>query len=102
MVGIFGTSKKSAFAYAGFILDLHVSRHFVLVPNASVGYYHQGDGKDLGGTFQFKTGARFDYRFDDASRIGIAFDHISNAGINKKKPGEENLLLMVSIPLGGL
>ncbi len=102
MVGVFGTNKKSAFAYAGFILDLHFGRHFVLVPNAAVGYYHRGNGKNLGEAFEFKTGARFDYRFEDASRIGIAFDHISNAGISKTNPGEENILLMFSFPLGGL
>lgn len=100
MIGIFGTNKKSAFGYAGFILDLHFGRHFVFVPNASVGYYHRGNGKDLGQALEFKTGARFDYRFEDASRIGITFDHISNAGLSKTNPGEENILLMFSLPLG--
>jgi hypothetical protein len=33
-------------------------------------------------------------------RVGPAFDHISNAGIGKKNPGEENLMMMVSVPLG--
>jgi lipid A 3-O-deacylase len=101
MIGVFGTNRKSVFGYAGFILDLHFGRHFVFVPNAAVGYYHQGNGKDLGEAFEFKTGARFDYRFDDASRVGIAFDHISNAGLSKTNPGEENILLMFSFPLGG-
>ena len=100
MIGVFGTNRQSAFGYAGFILDLHIGKHFVIVPNASVGYYHQGNGKNLGEAFEFKTGARFDYRFDDASRIGIAFDHISNAGFSSKNPGEENILLMFSFPIG--
>ena len=100
MIGIFGTNKKSAFGYAGFIFDLHFGRHFVLVPNAAVGYYHRGNGKNLGEALEFKTGARFDYRFEDASRIGIAFDHVSNAGFSKTNPGEENILLMFSFPLG--
>jgi len=33
-------------------------------------------------------------------RLGIAFDHVSNAGLTKRNPGEENLLLMVSVPIG--
>jgi len=100
MMGVFATNRKSGFAYAGFNLDLHIGNHFVIVPNASMGYYHQGNGKNLGEAFEFKTGARFDYRFNDASRIGIAFDHISNAGFSKKNPGEENILLEFSFPIG--
>ena len=100
MIGVFGTNKKSVYGYGGFYFDLHFGRHFVLVPNAAVGYYRRGHGKNLGEAFEFKTGARFDYRFEDASRIGIAFDHISNAGFSKTNPGEENILLMFSLPLG--
>lgn len=100
MIGVFGTNRESAFGYAGFILDLHFGRHFVFVPNAAIGYYHRGNGTDLGEAFEFKEGVRFDYRFDDASRIGIAFDHISNAGLSKTNPGEQNILLMFSFPMG--
>lgn len=101
MIGVFGTTKKAAYAYAGLNFDLHVGNRFVIVPNAAFGYYHKGKGKDLGEAFEFKTGVRFDYRFKDASRIGLAFDHISNAGFSKKNPGEENILLMFSFPIGG-
>jgi hypothetical protein len=102
MIGAFVTTKKAGYAYAGFDFDLHITRHLVLVPNAAVGYYHQGNGKDLGEAFEFKTGARLDYRFPDASRIGLAFDHISNAGFSSRNPGEENLLLEFTIPIGNL
>ena len=100
MMGVFATNRRAGFAYAGFNLDLHIGDHFVIVPNASVGYYHQGNGKNLGEAFEFKTGARFDYRFHDDSRIGIAFDHISNAGFSSRNPGEENILLVFSFPIG--
>jgi len=102
MIGIYATNKKSGFAYAGFNFDLHITQHLVLVPNAAIGYYHQGDGKDLGQSFNFKTGMRLDYRFPDASRIGVAFDHVSNAGMSSKNDGENNVVIMFSIPIGSL
>jgi len=100
VVGAFGTNKGSVFGYAGFDFDLHIGKHFAIVPTATMGYYRKGSGKDLGEAFEFKTGARFDYRFNDASRIGLAFDHISNAGFSKKNPGEENILIEISFPIG--
>src|SRR5262249_53983435 len=103
MVGTFVTTKRGVFAYAGFNLDMHVTKHLVIGPTASMGYYNKGasGGKDLGGPFEFKTGAHFAYRFKDESRIGFQFDHISNAGIYTKNPGEENILLVISFPIGG-
>jgi hypothetical protein len=70
------------------------------MPVAAAGYFHRGAGKDLGSHLEFKTGLELAYRFDDMSRIGIAFDHISNAGLTKRNPGTESLLLTYSIPIG--
>jgi len=52
-----------------------------------VRYYDNGNGKDLGATCEFRTGAEFAYRFDDRSRLGFTFHHISNAGIARRIPG---------------
>ena len=71
------------------------------MPVATVGYYSKGDGEDLGSPVEFKTGAEFAYRFDEGWRVGVAFDHISNAGLTKRNPGTELLLLMVSLPING-
>ncbi len=101
LVGVLATDRGTVYGYGGIRLDLVIANHFVVMPVAAVGYWHRGSGKDLGAHVEFKTGAEFAYRFDDASRLGIAFDHISNAGISKTNPGVESLLLVYSIPIGG-
>jgi lipid A 3-O-deacylase len=101
LAGVFVTPRASVFAYGGIRADLIFAEHYVIMPVAAVGYYDRGNGKDLGSPLEFKTGAEFAWRFDNASRLGIAFDHLSNAGIAKRNPGEENLLLMYSWPLDG-
>ncbi|HXQ50269.1 MAG TPA: acyloxyacyl hydrolase [Stellaceae bacterium] len=98
-VGAFGTSRRSVYVYGGLRADLIFFDHYVLMPNAAVGYFDRGNGKDLGSHIEFKTGAEFAWRFDNAARLGLAFDHISNAGITKRNPGTEQLLLMLSWPL---
>jgi lipid A 3-O-deacylase len=99
MIGAFGTSRHQVYAYGGFRLDFVFLDHFAVTPNAAVGYYNRGNGKDLGSPVEFKTGLELAYRFDNAARLGVAFDHISNAGLTKLNPGTEQLLLVLSWPV---
>lgn len=101
VIGVLGTDKGSFYAYGGLRADLVLAQHYVIMPVATVGYYNRGGGKDLGSPIEFKTGAEFAYRFDNASRLGIAFDHISNAGLGRHNPGTESLMLVYSLPIAG-
>ncbi len=100
LVGTFFTTKGSVYTYGGFRVEIPLGKHLMLIPMATVGDYEKGNGKDLGNHIEFKTGAELDLIFANGIRVGPVFDHVSNAGIGKKNPGEENLLLMVSVPLG--
>jgi lipid A 3-O-deacylase len=100
IVGVLATNERSAYGYGGFRFDAEI-KHLVITPEAAVGYWNRGGGKDLGGHIEFKTGGEFAYRFDDYSRVGFLFDHISNAGIYKRNPGVESAMIMYSIPFGG-
>jgi len=100
IVGVLATNKGTLYGYGGFRFDAEIGRHFVITPEAAVGYWNRGGGKDLGGHIEFKTGGEFAWRFDDHSRLGLQFDHISNAGIGKHNPGTESLVLYYSIPIG--
>jgi lipid A 3-O-deacylase len=99
IVGGFATGAHSVYVYGGLRVDLIFLDHYVVEPNAAVGYYNKGSGKNLGSPVEFKTGVEFAYRFDNAARLGLAFDHISNAGLSQRNPGTEQLLVMLSWPL---
>jgi len=103
MVGAMATTDSAAYGYAGLALEIWwLDKRVVLTPSAAVGAYHKGNGKDLGHTLEFRTGASLQYRMDNDARIGIAFHHLSNAGLgkNKKNPGAESLMLTYSWPIG--
>ena len=102
LLGALVTSDGTFYGYFGLRADLIFAEHYVIMPVAAVGYWSRGSGKDLGNPAEFKTGAEFAYRFSDDSRLGLAFDHISNAGLGKKNPGTESLLLVYSLPLRAL
>jgi lipid A 3-O-deacylase len=98
-VGAFGTSKGAFYGYGGFGFDINFLNKWVVTPTAAVGYFSHGSGINLGAHCEFRTGAEFDYRFDNLTRLGVGFYHMSNAGIGKQNPGVELATLVLTVPL---
>lgn len=99
IVGVFGTSEGSAYGYAGVNWDVAIlPDELYLIPNFAVGAYSDGGGKDLGGVIEFRSGIEIAYQLQNEHRIGVAFNHLSNASIYDKNPGTETLLLNYSVP----
>ena len=97
-VGVFGTGRGAFYGYGGFGFDINFTNRFVLTPTAAVGYFTHGTGIDLGAHTEFRTGAELDYRFENLSRVGIGFYHISNAGIGEHNPGTELVTIVLTMP----
>jgi hypothetical protein len=97
-VGLLADTKGGVFGYGGIYSDIAYGR-IVITPLAAIGGYHRGGSIDLGGTFQFRLSMTGAYEFDDGSRLGVRFAHTSNAGTNKRNPGENELLLTYAVPL---
>lgn len=99
LVGVMGTSDGAVYGYGGVMVDLYFGRRIVFTPSFAAGAYHDGDGKDLGHTVEFRSAAELAYRFDDRSRVGVIFYHISNAHLGDSNPGTEVLSVNYAIPL---
>jgi lipid A 3-O-deacylase len=100
-LGFLGDTRGGFFGYGGFYSDVALGP-FVLTGLAGAGGYDRGssaDSIDLGGTFEFRLSADLAYEFDDESRFGVQFAHISNAGLHDRNPGENELLLTYAVPL---
>ncbi len=97
-LGMFVTTDSAFYAYGGVLVDVYLGRRVVLSPSFSAGVFHDGDGKDLGSAIEFRSALELAYRFDDRSRLGIQFGHLSNASIDDNNPGEEFLMLNYSMP----
>jgi hypothetical protein len=98
-IGTFGTAKGAFYGYGGFGFDINFFQRFVATPSAAVGYFTSGTGINLGAHTEFRSGAEFDYRFDDLNRLGVGMYHISNAGIGKQNPGVELVTVVLTMPL---
>jgi lipid A 3-O-deacylase len=98
-VGVMGTGKGAFYGYGGFGFDINFAGKWVITPAAAVGYFTHGSGINLGAHTEFRTGAEFDYRFDNLVRLGVGFYHMSNAGIGKQNPGAELATVVLTVPM---
>jgi hypothetical protein len=99
--GVVAATDGDYFGYVGFLTDISLGEHLVLTPNVAAGGYG-GHGYRLGSHVEFRSGADLGWRFEDASRFGIGFYHMSNAGLTNRNPGSESLLLEYFYPIDGL
>lgn len=104
MAGVFGTTDGSVYGYAGLHWDIElVTNKLYLSPNFAAGAYSAGDdGKRLGGAIEFRSGIELAYQMPNQQRVGVAFNHISNASIYDRNPGVETLLVSYSLPTGDI
>ena len=98
-LGLMANTDGGLFGYVGVYGDLSYKKLYV-TPQLAMGGYHQGSSQDLGGVFQFRESLDIAWRFDNGHRLGIRAAHISNASIHDINPGEEELFLTYSFPLG--
>lgn len=95
--GFLSNTDGGFFGYGGVYSDISIGK-IVATMLLGAGGYRRGDGRDLGGTLQFREEFAVSYQFSNRSRIGIMFSHTSNAGIHDRNFGENDLLLICSIP----
>ncbi len=100
--GIETTSRQSIWGGGGIQLEVPLGPHWVLTPNAGVGAYGQGNGKDLGSVVEFRSTFEGGYVFDNGTRLVASFSHMSNAGITRHNPGTEAAMISFQIPLARL
>jgi lipid A 3-O-deacylase len=102
MAGAMATFDGAGYVYAGISLDIFLGNRLVFRPSFAPGLYAHGSGYDLGHVVEFRSAAELAWRFDDRSRLGIEFYHLSNAHLGDKNPGEESLTLTYAIPIDKL
>jgi hypothetical protein len=101
IAGLIVNTDRAVYGYVGVQADIFLGQRFVLTPSFAVGYYEEGDSKDLGHEIEFRSAVELAYRFDNRSRLGVQVYHLSNAGIGDSNPGTEVVALTYARPFGG-
>lgn len=84
------TSDTSLWAGGGLLADIDLTEKWVLTPSIGAGLYAQGSSDlDLGYPIIFRSQLEAAYKLTTGNRLGIAFGHFSNAGLDNENPGTE-------------
>lgn len=103
LVGFMATGDGAVYGHAGAAADFALTPKLSFVPSLAAGLYGDGSsGKDLGHVVEFRSQAELRYSLDWGGRIGLAFSHLSNAGLDDRNPGANSLVLTYGVPLNRL
>ena len=102
IVGVMANTDEAVYGYAGLHWDIAIMPQWYISPNFTAGAYSHGESKDLGGAIEFRSGVELAYEFTNRHRLGVAFNHRSNASIYDRNPGVETLMMTYSLPMGNI
>ena len=91
ITGGFITENSAVYVYTGFEWNIDMGA-LEFTPSFAPGLYHKGDGKDLGHALEFKSEIQFSYNSSENTKIGISYNHVSNASIGDKNPGANSYM----------
>ena len=89
VTGGFVTTNSGAYIYTGIEGQYGVGPLKIL-PSFTPGYYHKGDGKDLGSVLEFKSEIKIGIDLFENSQLGLSYSHISNNDWGDTNPGTDN------------
>jgi len=100
-LGAFVNDNGAQYYYTGIGYDVFFddAHAWVFTPNFNIGFYNDANGKDLGGSREYKSSLEFAYQWPDQQRLGISFQHISNAEKYEQNPGTELLTVQYAFPI---
>ncbi len=104
LVGFMINGKGANYAYAGLAAPIQfgADNAWEFTPAAGMGAYHKAKGIDPGQVFEFHLALGLSYRVMPNARLGVAIDHISNAGTGRVNPGINSALVTWAFTFPGL
>lgn len=95
-VGALVNEDDGFYGYGSLRFPFHRGERWRLTPYTGLGIYSAGDGKDLGGPVEFRSGLEVAARVGRSWWFGVNYFHLSNAVLYDRNPGAESLVLTFS------
>ena len=92
ITGGFLTENNAFYLYTGVQVEYEIG-FLTITPSFAPGYYNYGSGKDLGCPLEFKSEVQMSFDLSDNTKLGMSYNHISNASLGSKNPGANNYMI---------
>lgn len=91
ITGVFLTENSAMYAYTGVEWNFDIGPLNV-TPSFAPGLYGEGNGKDLGHILEFKSEVQASFNFSESTKLGMSYNHLSNASLGDKNPGANSYM----------
>ena len=92
ITGGFLTENNAFYLYTGVQAEYKIGL-LTITPSFAPGYYNYGSGKDLGYPLEFKSEVQMSLDLSENTKLGMSYNHISNASLGTKNPGANSYML---------
>jgi len=91
ITGAMITADNASYFYTGVQAQYKIGS-INFTPSFAPGYYNQGNGKDLGHALEFKSEVQLSFNLSQSSKLGLSYNHVSNASLGDKNPGANSYM----------
>lgn len=98
IAGLMANTDGALHLYSGFVLDIRIFPFLYLSPSFAPGIYFKSKSKDLNFFLEFRSQIELMIVLHEDKRIGVGFNHISNANLGKTNPGVESIAVTYHFP----
>ncbi len=97
--GVMVNTEGAVHIYLGLYYDIQLTDFLFLTPSFAPGLYAKNNSKDLKFALEFQSQIEISFKFVNGARVGVSFNHISNATLGVENPGVESLAVTYVIPI---
>ncbi|MBT8382820.1 MAG: acyloxyacyl hydrolase [Ignavibacteria bacterium] len=97
--GVMANTDGAVYLFSGFYIDIPLSSFLYITPSFAPGFYHKCDSKNLDFALEFRSQLELSIRLENSTRVGVSFNHISNASLGKINPGVESIAVIYYFPI---
>ena len=98
LTGLMTNTDGAIYFYGGVVFDIPLLSFLFLSPSLAPGIYYKSESKDLNFIFEFCTQIELTLLLNNDLRVGISFNHISNASLGPPNPGVESIGISYYFP----
>lgn len=97
--GVMANTDGAVYLFSGIYIDIPLASFLYITPSFAPGFYHQGKSKNLEFALEFRSQLELAIRLENSTRVGVSFNHISNASLGRINPGVESIAIIYYFPL---